>query len=34
MFERFLAGIFPPEEVVFKLRVFKSGRSAASVTGS
>ena len=25
MYERFLAGIFPPEEVIFKLQVWKPG---------
>lgn len=30
MFERFLAGIFPPEEVVFKLQVFKRQAAPSS----
>ena len=29
IFERFLAGIFPPEEVIFKLRVVKKSAAAA-----
>jgi len=34
MFERFLAGIFPPEEVIFKLQVFKPRNLASPATGS